>query len=119
MTEKAETWGERQEGEGIAVESAGQLTPSGPLSRPATCDLRPAETQPLRGHFSLSCSGDACFYASLRTSDAWAGLSTVAAASHLGGIKLKFNIQLLNHPSRVLSDHLAPGTGGYWASLSL
>lgn len=27
--------------------------------------------------------------------------------------ELKFNIQLLNHPSRALSDHLAPGTGGY------
>lgn len=40
MTEKAETWGERQEGEGIAVESAGQLTPL--RASLSTCDLRPA-----------------------------------------------------------------------------
>ena len=65
VTEKAETWGERKEGEGQNGQSLSQLGWLTPLraSLP-TCDLwKPSP-------FSLSCSGDACFYASLRTSDA-------------------------------------------------
>ena len=62
MTEKAETWGERKEGEGQNGQRLSQLGRLTPLraSLP-TCDLwKPSP-------FSLSCSGDACFYTSLKT----------------------------------------------------
>lgn len=83
VTEKAGAWEKRRRGRGTWTVTRVRWTARHQPLRASlpTCG-NPGAESPLWAHFSPSCLGDAHGYESLRTVEAWLGLSTVAAASH-------------------------------------